>query len=432
NTAYLAMLYGGNQYMVDTASVVNGTFAFESVYDLESGVYLVILPPSKNFIVLVDQNVKDFSFKGDLTNLEVSLQFEGSPDNAVYYEYLRFFQSKKGYIDQVRSDYEKQTNEPDKAALLATMQQLKKDVIAYQSALVAKDPRSLTAAMVKCELPVETPSFSGSPEEINLKKYQFQKAHYFDNIDLSDERLIRAPKNVLVDRVEYFLDNLTVQNPDSIISSVDYILSKSENNPVSYRFLLTHIFNKYREAKSIGMDGIYVHIAEEYIAKGKTPWIEDDERNKVLAAVKLISPTLIGKQAPNFTVQLEDGKDISLNDIQSPYTVLFFWSPNCTHCQQSIPTLTDFYKTYKDKGVQVFAVCTKLNEQEKNCWEYLEKNDLHNWINASDQMGGGSSIHTQYNIKTTPKIYVLDKDKTIIAKDLGVEHLEEVMRRLIP
>ena len=290
----------------------------------------------------------------------------------------------------------------------------------------------MTAAMVQCELPVEVPTFDGSPEEINYKKYVFQKQHYFDNIDLADERLIRAPKNVIVDRIEYYLDNLTMQQPDSLIASVDRILTASEKTPVSYRFFLTHMFNKYREAKKIGMDAIYVHIAEEYMVKGKTPWIEPDEVNKIIAAVKLISPTLIGKKAPDFSVQLADGKDISLYDIQSPYTVLFFWSPNCAHCQQSIPGLSKFYTAYKDKGVQVFAVCTKLNEQEKNCWEYVDKNNLNNWINASDKMGGSSSIHTQYNIKTTPKIYVLDKNKTIIAKDLGVEHLEEVMKRILP
>lgn len=139
---------------------------------------------------------------------------------------------------------------------------------------------------------------------------------------------------------------------------------------------------------------------------------------------------MIGKQAPDFTVQIQDGKDISLYGIHSPFTVLFFWAPNCSHCKESIPILKGFNESYKGKGVQVFAVCTKLNGQEKNCWEYLEENNLDSWINASNQSGGQSSIHTTYNIQSTPKIYVLDADKTILAKDLGVEHLEEVMTRL--
>jgi peroxiredoxin len=428
--AFLAMMYGGNEYMIDTTNVLNGNFVFETRYHLQSGVYLVILPPTSSFLILVD-DTHTLSFKADIKDINSTIQFEGSVDNTEYYNYLRFFENKRADLDKIKSEYDAQANEADKVELLSKMQGLKNEVVTHQKALVARIPGTLTAAMIKSELPVDVPVYDGSPEEINLKKYLHQKAHFFDNVDIADERLIRAPKNVLVDRVDYYLDNLIPQHPDSLIVAVDDILHKSAKTEVSYRFFLTHMFNKYRDSRSIGMDAIYVHIAENYIAKGKAPWIEEDEKNTVLTAVKNISPTLIGKKAPNFTVQLEEGKDISLYDIESPYTVLFFWAPNCTHCQQSIPVLGNFYNAYKDKGVQVFAVCTKLNEQEKNCWEYLDKNNLHNWINASDKMGGNSAIHTQYNIRTTPKIYILGKDKTIIAKDMGVEHLDEVMKRLL-
>lgn len=429
---YLSMLYGGNQYLIDTATSTNGNFVFDTKYHLESGIYLIVLPPSKSFLLMVTPAHEDISFNGNINDLDGTLKFDNSPDNTAYYDYLRFFREKRTLLDKIKSDYDAQTSDQDKVALLARMQQLKKEVVDYQTSMVARADGSLTAAMIKCELPVEIPAFEGSPEQIQFKKYMYQKNHFFDNIDLTDERLIRAPRNVLVDRVEYYMDHLTPQNPDSINASVDFILSTTEKTTVAYRFFLTHLFNKYREAKKVGMDGVYVHIAEKYIASGKAPWIEDEEKNNVLAAVKLISPTLIGKKAPNFSVQLADGKDISLYDVSSPYTVLFFWSPNCAHCQKSMPTLNEFYKTYKKNGVEIFAVCTKLNEQEKNCWEFLEKNNYMEWINASDQEGGSSSIHGQYNLKVTPKIYILGKDKTIIAKDLSVENLEEVMKRLLP
>lgn len=74
----------------------------------------------------------------------------------------------------------------------------------------------------------------------------------------------------------------------------------------------------------------------------------------------------------------------------------------------------------------------KLQTQE---WAYL-KDQMpyifdHFYQRTEAAMGGGSTIHTQYNIRTTPKVYILGKDKTIIAKDLGVEHLDEAMRRLL-
>lgn len=429
NTAYLVMIYGGHQYAVDTAEVTDGKVIFESPYKLKSGAYVVMLPPSNSFMMLIDEEDLDFSFKGDFNDLNNTLTFEGSDDNAAYYEYLRFFQSKKQYIDELKSQYDKEIREEDRMTLLSKMQQLKQDIIKYQTDLVNRLPGTLTAAMVKCELLPETPVFDGSPEESNLKRYMHQRNHFFDNVDLADERLIRAPKNILVDRVDYYLDNLVPQHPDSIIKAVDFVLTNSEQGPESYRFFVTHIFNKYREAKSIGMDAVYVHLAENYIATGKTPWIDQAEKEAVLNAVKMVSPTLIGKTAPDFTVQLASGQDISLHSIQSPYTILVFWAPNCTHCQQSIPVIDKFYNTYKSKGVQLFGVCTRLNEKEKSCWDFVEKNQLQHWIQATDKTGQ-SGIHSQYNLTTTPRIFVLDKNKRILAKDLGAEHLEEVMKRI--
>lgn len=429
--AFLAMMYGGNQYVLDTTSAIQGRFVFESDHPYQPGMYLVILPPSTSFFILLDESNPEFSFSAKIEDVPGTLIFAESPDNTAYYEYFRFFQEKKETLDKIKLEFDARSDESARPELLARMQRIKDEIVEYQKAIVSAHPGSLTAAMVSCELPVEQPNFSGSPEEIQFRKYRFLKDHYFDHIDLTDERLIRAPKSVLVDKVEYYMDYLTTQHPDSLIAGVDYILGQCEPAPVVYRFFVTHLFNKYRQSRNIGMDAVYVHIAEEYIAKGKTPWIEEDERNAVLAAVKRISPTLIGKEAPDFTVQDREGSDISLHGINARYTVLFFWAPDCAHCQKDMPVLDAFAQKYRSQDVEVFAVCTKLSEKESRCWDYLETQNFENWIVGSDQSGGLSSLHLQYNISTTPKIYVLDKSKTIIAKDFGTENLEEVMTRVL-
>ncbi len=208
----LMMIYGGKQYSVDTAFVSNGSFSFGAAYNFQSGVYMVVLPPSKSFLILIDQDKLSFSFTADFNDIESNIRFEGSPDNTLYYEYLRFFQKKKAELDQIKSGYNAQNSESDRPELMAKMQQFKRDILTYQTELVAKNPGTLTAAMVKCDIPVDVPTYDGSPEEIQMKKYMFQKFHFFDNIDLVDERLIRAPKNVLVDKVDYYLDDL--HSPD--------------------------------------------------------------------------------------------------------------------------------------------------------------------------------------------------------------------------
>jgi peroxiredoxin len=429
---YLAMLYGDNQYMIDTATVEDGRFSFEGPFNLKSGFYLVVLPSKKSFFILIDEHIPEFSFEADAQNIEQSLSFHGSIENDLYYEYVRFMAGITEDLKKMKSEYDSYQSDAEKLSMYTRMQQLKEKAISYQTQLIDTDPLTLTAALVKSEFTVEVPNFEGTPEEIQWKRYRYYKDHYFDHTDLTDERLIRAPQKILVDKVNYYLDKLTIQHPDSIIASIDWLLAQFESSPSSYRFFLSYFFNKYRESKNIGMDAIYVHIARNYIAKGKAPWIEESEKNKILTAIETIEPTLIGTKAPDFKVQSREGKNIRLYDIESPYTVLFFWSPQCSHCQKSMPSLREFYTEYKSKGVEIFAVCTKVNEQEKECWEYLDLMEFHQWINASDKTGGKSSVHVLYNIKNTPKIYVLNEDKTILAKDFGVEQLREVMTKIIP
>src|SRR4029079_12665498 len=69
DTVYLTMLYGGKQYVVDTAVAVHGSFSFNSFYDLQSGVYLVVMPPAKSFLILVDSTIPEFSFTADTKDI---------------------------------------------------------------------------------------------------------------------------------------------------------------------------------------------------------------------------------------------------------------------------------------------------------------------------------------------------------------------------
>lgn len=91
-----------------------------------------------------------------------------------------------------------------------------------------------------------------------------------------------------------------------------------------------------------------------------------------------------------------------------------------------MPDLVKFYEQYKDKGVEIFAVCTKLLEKEASCWEAVEEKGMVNWINTSDKYLR-SKFGQVYNVKSTPQVYVLDSKKEILTKQVAVEKLGEMM-----
>ena len=56
-------------------------------------------------------------------------------------------------------------------------------------------------------------------------------------------------------------------------------------------------------------------------------------------------------------------------------------------------------------------------------WKGFIKEFELDWLNYADPHLR-SNFRVQYNVRTTPVIYILDKDKKIIAKKLDVEQLE--------
>jgi hypothetical protein len=70
----------------------------------------------------------------------------------------------------------------------------------------------------------------------------------------------------------------------------------------------------------------------------------------------------------------------------------------------------------KDDNIEIFAICTTSDKQK---WtKYIEDNNL-TWINGWDPKRS-SRFDYYYNVQSTPLIYILDKNKKIIAKKLAV------------
>ena len=143
-------------------------------------------------------------------------------------------------------------------------------------------------------------------------------------------------------------------------------------------------------------------------------------------------PLLIGKIAPEIliprlnieaTLQLSDtitdehkkfivGEKVSLHNLDSPYKILFIWAPDCGHCKKSMPKMIEFYDSYKDKGVELYAICHQNYKSTPECAEFIKNRpEMLQWINVTDPYFR-SRYQSIYNVKSTPQIYVLD-DKNL-------------------
>ena len=124
-------------------------------------------------------------------------------------------------------------------------------------------------------------------------------------------------------------------------------------------------------------------------------------------------------KAENLVMNSFNDVYVSLYDIKKDFTILYFWEPNCGHCQEATPKLKTYYDKARNEGVEVFSVCTT---SDKEAWsKYINEHQLY-WINGWDP-DRVTHFDYYYNVQSTPTIYILDKNKKIIAKRLSVEDI---------
>jgi len=430
NEIYMAYHLGEKQYIKDTLRrQADGHFIFQGKETLESGIYLVVVPPDNNYFQLViEKGDQHFSVKTDAADLSKNLSIQGSPENRLFYDYMNFLSRKRPESEALSKQVKEEKDSATILRLNAAIDQIDKEVQQFQRTFLKENAHTFTGAIIRANTPLDFPDFSGDEEEQQRAVFYYNRDHFFDNMDLSDARFLRTP--FLFEKVNTYVTKMQVQLPDSLALAIDLVLGKMKKAPESFRYFVVHFLNEYANSKFVGMDAVYVHLAEKYYATGQTPWVDSAQLAKIVENAAALKPILIGKYAPNIRMQLRDGTPVSLYDIRSPYTVLYFWRYDCGHCKESTPDMKAFIEEYGSRGVKLFGVCVKFNEEIGDCWKYIDENNLDGWIHTVDPYLR-SKFYSLYNVKTTPQLFILDKDKKIVSKGIGANQLKEVMSKII-
>jgi peroxiredoxin len=424
STVYLAFHLGDKQYIKDTLKLDrSGSGSFRGKEELPQGIYMIVLPGKKYFEFLIsnDQNFIIYSNYSDYIN---TLKFSGSDENSAFLAY----QKKWMLMQQKAADLSKrlQNNKQNSDSVkVLTAEQLAQQakMKSYLREVIDANKGNLLALLVKAILPVEIPEFVipavvSNPDSLRwVLNYNYNKDHFFDNIDLTDERLLRTP--ILYARLNAFFTNVVIQAPDSLNKEIDKIIKKCEPDYKIFQFIAVYLFNHFRESEIMGHDAVMVKLADDIYLSGKADWVTKEFKDDLRKQIELIRPNLIGKKAHDLVMDSYSGIYVSLYDIHKDFTILYFWEPDCGHCKEATPKLKSYYDKVKSQGIEIFAICTQTDKQK---WaKYIEENKL-TWINGWDPQRS-SRFDFYYNVQATPSVYVLDKNKIIIAKKLSVEDI---------
>lgn len=420
--------FGDKKFVSDTAKVNSkGVAVFTGDSLLKGGIYLVILPGKTYFEVLISDN-QQFGIKTTKDKFHENLKFINSPENDAFLEYQRFMIDMQAKNKDLSTQMKEALKDSVKShELKAKLDDLNADVVKYWNSIIETHKGKLLASLVKAMKNVEIPEFSipkETPKYDSLQwvhSYQFNKLHYFDNIDFTDSRLLRTP--ILEGKINSYFDRVLIPHPDSIIPQAISLVEKSKVNKEVFQYVLSFLVNKFQTSERMGMDGVFVALSEKYYLTNQAWWADQKLVDKIAERVKALKPNLIGNVAPDLWLPNPYGQYYRLSEIKAKVTVVYFWDPECGHCKKVTPELKKTYDKFKSKGLEVFAVFTQ-GDQPK--WmEYINKNDL-NFINVWDPTFS-SNFRNLYDIYSTPVMFVLDQNKKIVLKRISVETLNSYL-----
>ncbi len=424
STVFLAYHLGDKQYIRDTVRLDGkGLGVFKGQEILPQGIYMIVLPGRKYFEVLMTAN-QHFSASCSYSDYFNSLKFSGSQENSAFVEYQRKWVKMQQRAASISKRIQNNRQNADSLKLLGPLQKLQEENMkSYLKSVIKENEGNFLATLVKGMLPIDIPDFPvpigfANPDSVRwVRNYNYNKDHFFDNIDLNDERLLRTP--LLYARLDAFFSSVLIQAPDTINKEIDKLIKKCSSNHKVFQFISVYLFNHFRESEIMGQDAVLVKIADDIYLSGKADWVSKEFKDDLRKQIDLMRPNLIGKKAENLVMDSYNGIFVSLYDVEKDFTILYFWEPNCGHCQEATPKLKVYYDKPKDYSLEVFAVCTTSDRAK---WtKYIEDNKL-TWINGWDPKRS-SHFDYYYNIQSTPTVYILDKNKKIIAKKLGVEEI---------
>jgi len=425
----------------------NGYGVFEGSEAFDGGLFLIYFSPNYFFDLLLGDDQK-LAVKADTSDFAGSIEFEGSEDNLVFHNYKIHLQQKRAELENLQSLLTSTATESDSTGILEKQKQINREMEDYIDHIVSENTSLFVSDFIGATREPFPPEdlLNGQKRHDDSIRFFYYREHYFDHFDPFDVRLLHTP--LYEGKVKNFITRAVTQHPDSMIVAVDFLLKGSQGDVDLYRYMLITLFNHFAESKFMGMDVVYFHIAEHYYIPDAT-WSSSDFIKKLEDNLKKNKPTLIGQKAPNlimrqvpsehFEMAAQDtsikkdphiGEDFFIHDNKDRFTILYFWEADCGHCIKTTPVLQQVYSRLKDKGVEVICVHAINSVEGKEKWvDFINEHQMYDWVNCWSPYS--NDFRVLYNLQSYPQLFILDRDKKIVAKRITPEQAENIINNLI-
>jgi thiol-disulfide isomerase/thioredoxin len=417
---YLADFYGDQHQIIDSVlTSVTGIFILD-MQEYETGFYRIIFR-NQRFIDFI-YNQEPVSFTTNADKPFENIKFSASVENLIWYDYLFRKEESQYKLELLNplliyypesSDFYKKVQAEYKA--------VQDDFENYVHSVLELNTQTYASRAIRIDKPI--------PLNIKLpveKQNEYLKDHYFDGYQLDDPSMLRS--NIISTKIIGYLSLYRdpsysrEKQEEEFIKAIDTILLKTMDNEDIYNFTLQYLIDGF---ELYGFDRVITHIAEHY--QPAEACIHDHDNNELVKRMENIRNLAVGKKAPDIDIVDYNGQNFKLSLMDSDYALIVFWATWCTHCQAIIPDLSEIYENRGPYNLEIIAIA--VDTSQKAYSKYLQEHEL-DWINYFNPLGWDSKPAKDYSVFATPTMFLLDKNRTILAKPMAIRELKKTLEEL--
>jgi thiol-disulfide isomerase/thioredoxin/outer membrane lipoprotein-sorting protein len=123
--------------------------------------------------------------------------------------------------------------------------------------------------------------------------------------------------------------------------------------------------------------------------------------------------TLIGTEAPDFTLQSMDGKKVSLHNFRGKVVIVDFWASWCPPCRAEMPYLQNLHQKFADKGLVVLGLDS--GEDFETVAQFAKQGPY----TFTLLLGGEPAVDTSYYVGALPTTFIIDRQGKILYQNAG-------------
>ncbi len=457
----------------DTLVLRKGKGAFRSDSLYPAGLYCLITD-GKKYDFLMPKADQQFRMAFDTTNFLQSVRVKGSVENRELYRYMQYMADQRSILLRLEEELgkweESRWNSPGEKdektssigggglrpeeqmeVLEGQIEEVQQRVKQYSMAQIKAHEQNIFGKFLKAYSEIELPVMPLRPDGLPVDSffaYRYYREHYFDNADYADPDLMRMP--LMGEKISTYASAVLPMIPDTVITEADRMLTRAKGNKETFKVVLTALFDTYLQSDMVAAENVWVHLAEKWFFP-YADWATPEYSSALKEEVEARKKTLIGAVAPALdvtllppsyfrkagvdslpTVDKTAGEKVSaLSLLDGKVNLLYFWEPECGHCQIYTPELYAIYNKYKEMGMRVVTVQTNNSDSGRRAWvDFVNRNGLYNW--PLTWVPDSYQYKIDYNLLSSPQIFLIEGGSgRILIKNVPVEQIEEITQMII-